>query len=121
MQQVACAARIRVLFGGYLPSPPQACEMRIVVRQRHSMTPPPAPQAIRERTDSIKACKMRIFVRRGGPNYKTGLDMMRRLGDELGIPIEVHQTIVFHWFFACLFHCLPVCCLPAHLPACAQL
>lgn len=46
-------------------------------------------QAIRERCEALKASKMRIFVRRGGPNYQAGLDMMRRLGDELGIPIEV--------------------------------
>lgn len=46
-------------------------------------------QAIRERADAIKASKMRIFVRRGGPNYTAGLDMMRRLGDEIGVPIEV--------------------------------
>lgn len=46
-------------------------------------------QAIKERADAIKASKMRIFVRRGGPNYQQGLDMMRRLGDEIGVPIEV--------------------------------
>jgi len=33
-------------------------------------------QAIRERVDAIKAAKMSIFVRRGGPNYKQGLEMM---------------------------------------------
>lgn len=46
-------------------------------------------QAIRERVDAIKAAKMRIFVRRGGPNYKQGLAAMTALGKELGIPIEV--------------------------------
>ena len=46
-------------------------------------------QAIRERVDAIKAAKMRIFVRRGGPNYKQGLAMMTALGKELGISIEV--------------------------------
>jgi ATP citrate (pro-S)-lyase len=30
---------------------------------------------------------MKIFVRRGGPNYQAGLDMMRRLGDEIGVPV----------------------------------
>jgi ATP citrate (pro-S)-lyase len=46
-------------------------------------------QAIRERADAIKAAKMRLFVRRGGPNYKVGLKMMEALGNELQIPIEV--------------------------------
>lgn len=47
-------------------------------------------QAIRERAEELKAAKMRLFVRRGGPNYKAGLAMMRALGQELGIPIEVY-------------------------------
>lgn len=47
-------------------------------------------QAIRERADQLKAAKMRLYVRRGGPNYKAGLAMMRALGQELGIPIEVY-------------------------------
>ncbi len=58
---------------------------------------PPAPQAFRERSDSIKAAKMRIFVRRGGPNYKQGLDMMRRLGDEIGAAIEVRTCMQTNW------------------------
>ncbi len=33
---------------------------------------------------------MHIFVRRGGPNYQKGLDLMRKLGDELNIPIQVY-------------------------------
>ena len=33
--------------------------------------------------------KVKIFVRRGGPNYQEGLQMMERLGDELGLPIQV--------------------------------
>lgn len=32
---------------------------------------------------------MHIYVRRGGPNYQTGLAKMRKLGEELGIPLEV--------------------------------
>lgn len=37
----------------------------------------------------LKAAKMRIYVRRGGPNYQKGLQKMRDLGEELGITIEV--------------------------------
>lgn len=32
---------------------------------------------------------MHIYVRRGGPNYQSGLAKMRKLGAELGVPIEV--------------------------------
>ncbi|GMH38494.1 hypothetical protein BSKO_06378 [Bryopsis sp. KO-2023] len=47
-------------------------------------------QAFRERVEDIKACKMKVFVRRGGPNYKAGLEAMRNIGYELGIPISVN-------------------------------
>lgn len=33
--------------------------------------------------------KVRIFVRRGGPNYQEGLRAMQLLGEELGVPISV--------------------------------
>ena len=34
--------------------------------------------------------KVKIFVRRGGPNYKEGLRQMKELGQSLGVPIEVY-------------------------------
>jgi ATP citrate (pro-S)-lyase len=34
--------------------------------------------------------KVKIYVRRGGPNYKEGLAQMRQLGEKLDIPIEVY-------------------------------
>ncbi|SHO77379.1 Similar to S.cerevisiae protein LSC1 (Alpha subunit of succinyl-CoA ligase) [Malassezia sympodialis ATCC 42132] len=34
--------------------------------------------------------QVRIFVRRGGPNYQEGLRAMRLLGEELGVPIQVY-------------------------------
>lgn len=37
----------------------------------------------------IKTARMHIYVRRGGPNYQTGLAKMRALGEELGVPLEV--------------------------------
>lgn len=46
-------------------------------------------QAITEKADAIKAAKMKIFVRRGGPNYQAGLALMRSLGDKIGIDIDV--------------------------------
>ena len=39
---------------------------------------------MREKADAIKAAKMRIFVRRGGPNYQAGLALMRKMGEETG-------------------------------------
>ncbi|RDX69182.1 ATP-citrate synthase alpha chain protein 2 [Mucuna pruriens] len=38
----------------------------------------------------LKAARMHIYVRRGGPNYQTGLAKMRSLGEELGVPIQVY-------------------------------
>jgi succinyl-CoA synthetase beta subunit len=32
---------------------------------------------------------VRVFVRRGGPNYQEGLRNMSAVGEELGIPIFV--------------------------------
>jgi succinyl-CoA synthetase beta subunit len=46
-------------------------------------------KAFREKQDQIKAANMRIFVRRGGPNYKIGLQRMKALGEEIAVPIEV--------------------------------
>lgn len=42
----------------------------------------------------LKAARMNIYVRRGGPNYQTGLTKMRTLGAELGVPIEVWLLIL---------------------------
>ncbi|OQW95611.1 MAG: ATPase [Beggiatoa sp. IS2] len=45
--------------------------------------------ALREYQKKILDHNIKIFVRRGGPNYQEGLENMRALGGELGIPIEV--------------------------------
>ncbi|KAI8469098.1 MAG: ATP-citrate lyase subunit A [Monoraphidium minutum] len=37
-----------------------------------------------------QAARLRLFVRRGGPNYQTGLEAMKAVGAELGIPVEVY-------------------------------
>ncbi|CAI5467205.1 unnamed protein product [Closterium sp. Yama58-4] len=47
-------------------------------------------RALREKERQIKDAKVRIFVRRGGPNYLKGLEKMRELGAEIGIPIQVY-------------------------------
>ncbi len=47
-------------------------------------------RAVTEYADRLKRAKVRIYVRRGGPNYKEGLEQMRALGDKVGIPVAVH-------------------------------
>eukprot|EP00162_Nutomonas_longa_P015565 comp22351_c0_seq1/m.53906 comp22351_c0_seq1/g.53906 ORF comp22351_c0_seq1/g.53906 comp22351_c0_seq1/m.53906 type:complete len:1107 (+) comp22351_c0_seq1:50-3370(+) len=47
-------------------------------------------RAIREHSVQIRDHGIKIFVRRGGPNYQEGLRIMAAVGDELQIPIEVY-------------------------------
>ncbi|MBN2724142.1 MAG: ATPase [Deltaproteobacteria bacterium] len=47
-------------------------------------------RAVEKYRQQIMDAKVKIFVRRGGPNYKVGLEKMRNLGDNLGVPIEVY-------------------------------
>ncbi|MCF7794601.1 MAG: ATPase [Candidatus Cloacimonetes bacterium] len=47
-------------------------------------------QAITEFKEKIKETNVKIYVRRGGPNYVEGLNIMKRLGEKLGVPIEVY-------------------------------
>jgi ATP-citrate lyase beta-subunit len=47
-------------------------------------------KALTEYRQKLIDGKVKIYVRRGGPNYKEGLDNMRRLGETLGLPIEVY-------------------------------
>ncbi len=46
-------------------------------------------KALEEYKDRLRENHVRIYVRRGGPNYKEGLENMRRLGEKIGIPLEV--------------------------------
>lgn len=47
-------------------------------------------RAIKEYQNKLRDHNIKIFVRRGGPNYKEGLRIMRELGTELGVSIEVY-------------------------------
>ncbi|MFH0816089.1 MAG: ATP citrate lyase citrate-binding domain-containing protein [Methanobacteriota archaeon] len=47
-------------------------------------------RALTEYKTKLQENKVRIFVRRGGPNYKEGLRNMREVGEKLGVPIEVY-------------------------------
>ena len=46
--------------------------------------------ALRDYSKKLIENDVRIYVRRGGPNYKVGLKRMKNVGEELGLPIEVH-------------------------------
>jgi ATP-citrate lyase beta-subunit len=46
--------------------------------------------ALRDYKKKLKDAKVKIYVRRGGPNYQEGLRIMRNLGEELGVPIDVY-------------------------------
>lgn len=46
--------------------------------------------AIKEKREALATCGVRIWVRRGGPNYKAGLEMMRSLGRSLELKIDVY-------------------------------
>ena len=45
--------------------------------------------ALKEYKQKLIDNKIKIYVRRGGPNYQEGLKNMKELGTTLGIPIEV--------------------------------
>ncbi len=47
-------------------------------------------RALKEYQEKLQENKVKIYVRRGGPNYQEGLCQMRKLGEELALPIEVY-------------------------------
>jgi ATP-citrate lyase beta-subunit len=47
-------------------------------------------QAFREYHEKMQAVGVRIYVRRGGPNYEVGLRNMQKAADDLGLSIEVY-------------------------------
>ncbi len=47
-------------------------------------------RALKEHQKQLQENKVKIYVRRGGPNYQEGLSKMRALGEKLGVPIEVY-------------------------------
>jgi ATP citrate (pro-S)-lyase len=47
-------------------------------------------KALNEFQKKLLENKVKIYVRRGGPNYQEGLRQMRALGEKLGVPIEVY-------------------------------
>ncbi len=47
-------------------------------------------RALADYQEKLRAHKVKVLVRRGGPNYREGLTLMRELGESIGIPIEVY-------------------------------
>jgi len=47
-------------------------------------------RALKEHQKNLQENKVKIYVRRGGPNYLEGLCQMRALGEKIGVPIEVY-------------------------------
>jgi len=47
--------------------------------------------ALRKSAEKLKKANVKIYVRRGGPNEKEGLELMRAVGEEIGVPIEVYD------------------------------
>jgi ATP citrate (pro-S)-lyase len=47
-------------------------------------------KALKEFQKQLQENNVKIYVRRGGPNYQEGLSQMRSLGEKLGVPIEVY-------------------------------
>ncbi|MFX0033434.1 MAG: ATP citrate lyase citrate-binding domain-containing protein [Promethearchaeota archaeon] len=47
--------------------------------------------AIKKSVDKLKKANVKILVRRGGPNEKQGLELMKQVGVETGIPIEIYD------------------------------
>ena len=47
-------------------------------------------QAFEEYADKMKAVNLKIYVRRGGPNYEKGLKDIKEAADRLGLYIEVY-------------------------------
>jgi ATP citrate (pro-S)-lyase len=47
-------------------------------------------RALQEYKSPLISHQVRIYVRRGGPNYQEGLKAMRLLGESLGVPIKVY-------------------------------
>jgi len=46
--------------------------------------------AFKEYADKMRQVGVRIYVRRGGPNYEVGLKRIKQAAEELGLPIEVY-------------------------------
>lgn len=47
--------------------------------------------ALRKSADKLRNANVKIYVRRGGPNEKEGLKLMKDVGEEIGVPIEVYD------------------------------
>lgn len=51
-------------------------------------------RALQKYQSALQAHKVKIYVRRGGPNYQDGLKNMRLLGETLGVEIQVRACFL---------------------------
>ena len=49
-------------------------------------------QALHEYHERLRAVGVRIYVRRGGPNYEVGLRNLKQAADALGLPVEIYRN-----------------------------
>lgn len=47
-------------------------------------------QALQEKVEQFKSEKVKIYIRRGGPNYKAGLALLKNFAQENGLDAEVY-------------------------------
>ena len=47
-------------------------------------------KALHEQQEALRENKVQIFVRRGGPNYKKALELIRACGREINVPVEAY-------------------------------
>jgi ATP-citrate lyase beta-subunit len=48
-------------------------------------------KAIKRSVEKLKKANVKILVRRGGPNEKQGLELIRQVGEETSIPIDIYD------------------------------
>ncbi|KAK6940416.1 ATP-citrate synthase, citrate-binding domain, partial [Dillenia turbinata] len=73
--------RALLISGGIANFTDVASEFRAIIR------------ALREKESKLKAVRMHMYVKMGGPNYPTLLVKMRVLGEEVGVPLEVYGPV----------------------------
>ncbi|MFW9938650.1 MAG: ATP citrate lyase citrate-binding domain-containing protein [Candidatus Thorarchaeota archaeon] len=47
--------------------------------------------AIKKSVEKLKKANIKVLVRRGGPNEKQGLELMKEVGEQTGIPFEIYD------------------------------
>ena len=59
----------------------------------------------KENVEKIRQANIKVFVRRGGPNYQIGLQKMKDLSTDTKIPFEVYLLYFIYLFCFCFCFC----------------